>query len=122
MAERLHLFEMRRYWRALPVHQTHVCRLAVSSLSHQRVTNGALSCYVKESHVASLAEKVGFEFADKSEINTNPKDTTQHPEGVWSLPPSLQLKNQERDKYLLIGESDRMTLKFLKPNDEKIAK
>ena len=82
----------------------------------------ALSGYVKESHVIKLAEKVGFKFAGKSEINANPKDTTQHPEGVWSLPPSLRLKNQDRDKYLSIGESDRMTLKFLKPNDEKIAK
>ncbi len=79
----------------------------------------ALSGYVKESHVITLAEKVGFKFSGKSEINANPKDTTRHPKGVWSLPPSLRLKNKNRDKYLSIGESDRMTLKFLKPRVEQ---
>jgi predicted methyltransferase len=51
----------------------------------------------------------------KSEINANPADTRNHPEGVWTLPPSLRLKHKDRDKYLSIGESDRMTLKFIKP-------
>jgi len=79
----------------------------------------ALSGYVKESYVVRLAEKVGFKFAGKSEINGNPKDTGLHPEGVWSLPPSLKLKEQDREKYLSIGESDRMTVKFLKPEAVK---
>ena len=51
----------------------------------------------------------------KSEINSNPKDTADHPKGVWTLPPNLRLKDQDREKYLAIGESDRMTLLFRKP-------
>lgn len=75
----------------------------------------AISGYVKQSYVISLAEKAGFKLVDKSEINANPKDTAVHPKGVWTLPPSLRLKEQDKDKYLSIGESDRMTLKFIKP-------
>jgi len=74
----------------------------------------ALSGYVTEAHVIALAEKAGFKFIAKSEINANPKDTSIHPKGVWTLPPSLRLKEQDRKKYLAIGESDRMTLKFIK--------
>ena len=62
-----------------------------------------------------LATAAGFVLEEKSEINANPKDTRNHPEGVWTLPPSLALKDVDRDKYLAIGESDRMTLKFRKP-------
>lgn len=78
--------------------------------------------YVKESHVIKLAEKAGFEFAGKSEVNANPKDIAQYPEGVWSLPPSLRLKDKNRNKYLSIGESDRMTIKFLKPKKKELKK
>ncbi len=74
----------------------------------------ALSGYVTEKHVIALAEKAGFKLAAKSEINANPKDTTIHPKGVWTLPPTMRLKDQDREKYLAIGESDRMTLKFVK--------
>jgi len=74
----------------------------------------ALSGYVTEKHVISLAEKAGFTLLAKSEINANSKDTTTHPKGVWTLPPSLRLKDQDKEKYLAIGESDRMTLKFIK--------
>ena len=74
----------------------------------------ALSGYVTETHVISLATKTGFTLLSKSEINANTKDTTNHPKGVWTLPPSLHLKDQEKEKYLAIGESDRMTLKFIK--------
>ncbi len=74
----------------------------------------ALSGYVTEAHVIALAEKAGFTLVAKSEINANPKDTTIHPKGVWTLPPSLRLKDQDKEKYLAIGESDRMTLKFVK--------
>ena len=75
----------------------------------------AISGYVTEAHVISLAEKAGFKLIDKSEINANAKDTTFHPKGVWTLPPSLKLKGQDRENYLAIGESNRMTLKFTKP-------
>lgn len=74
------------------------------------------SGYMKQSTVIAMAEAAGFKLAAKSEINANPKDSANHPEGVWTLPPALRLKDQDRDKYLAIGESDRMTLKFIKPN------
>ena len=73
------------------------------------------SGYIKTSTVVRLAEAAGFELVASSEINANPKDTADWPEGVWTLPPSLALKDKDRDKYLAIGESDRMTLKFVKP-------
>ena len=73
------------------------------------------SGYIKVSTVRALAEAAGFTFAGASEINANPKDSADWPEGVWTLPPTLTLKDQDRDKYLAIGESDRMTLKFVKP-------
>jgi len=73
------------------------------------------SGYLKVSTVRRLAEQAGFRLAASSEINANPKDTADWPDGVWTLPPSLRLKDQDREKYLAIGESDRMTLKFVKP-------
>ena len=73
------------------------------------------SGYLKVATVRRLAEAAGFRFAGASEINANPKDKADHPEGVWTLPPTLTLKDQDRAKYLAIGESDRMTLKFTKP-------
>ena len=54
-----------------------------------------------------------------SEVNANPKDTADHPKGVWTLPPILRLKDVDREKYLDIGESDRMTLLFRKPVSSK---
>ena len=73
------------------------------------------SGYIKVSTVRRLAEQAGFRFAGASEINANPRDTADWPNGVWTLPPVLTLKDQDREKYLAIGESDRMTLKFVKP-------
>ncbi|MDO9422219.1 MAG: methyltransferase [Herminiimonas sp.] len=73
------------------------------------------SGYVTESEVIRLAEKAGFHLAAKSEINANPKDSKDYPDGVWTLPPSLSGNPAERERYLAIGESDRMTLKFYKP-------
>ncbi|MBY6016389.1 methyltransferase [Halomonas denitrificans] len=73
------------------------------------------SGYMDEAEVIALAEKVGFRLAAKSEINANAKDTKDHPRGVWTLPPSLRLGEQDRARYQAIGESDRMTLKFYKP-------
>ncbi|MET0287419.1 MAG: methyltransferase, partial [Polyangiales bacterium] len=71
--------------------------------------------YVSEEAVIALATAAGFVLEEKSEINANPKDTTDHPKGVWTLPPSLALGEQDREKYVAIGESDRMTLRFKKP-------
>lgn len=75
------------------------------------------SGYVTEAHVIQTAEAAGFKLEARSEINANPKDTRDHPQGVWTLPPTLELKDVDRDKYLAIGESDRMTLRFVKPRN-----
>ena len=72
------------------------------------------SGYVSEEHAIEIAEKHGFKLVAKSEINANPKDSTDYPGGVWTLPPNLRLKDVDREKYLEIGESDRMTLLFKK--------
>lgn len=80
--------------------------------------------YIKESYVIAAAERAGFKLAGKSEINANPKDTKDHPFGVWTLPPVARTSdfgqpdnpNFDRAKYDAIGESDRMTLKFVKPS------
>lgn len=70
--------------------------------------------YVPEKWLIRLVEDIGFELLARSEINANPGDHRDHPEGVWTLPPSLRLGGKDRDRYLAIGESDRMTLKFMK--------
>jgi predicted methyltransferase len=71
--------------------------------------------YIKVSTVRRLAEGAGFRLAAQSEINANPADTKDHPNGVWSLPPSLRGGDKDRERFLAIGESDRMTLRFVKP-------
>jgi predicted methyltransferase len=71
--------------------------------------------YVPEKHLIELAEKAGFVLVGTSDINRNPRDTHDHPEGVWTLPPNLRLGEVDKDKYIAIGESDRATLKFQKP-------
>ncbi len=71
--------------------------------------------YVPEAYVIETLEKIGFLLAGRSELNANPKDDKQHPKGVWTLPPSYRLGDTDRAKYAAIGESDRMTLKFVKP-------
>ncbi len=71
--------------------------------------------YVTEEYVQQLAQAAGFRLAAKSEINANPKDTKDYADGVWTLPPSFKRGDQDRAKYQAIGESDRMTLKFVKP-------
>jgi predicted methyltransferase len=75
----------------------------------------AASGYVQQDYVIKLAEEAGFMLTGKSEINANPKDTKDYAKGVWTLPPTLRLGDTDKEKYLAIGESDRMTLKFLKP-------
>lgn len=72
--------------------------------------------YVKRSTVIRLAMAAGFQFAGASDINANPRDDHDHPKGVWTLPPTYELGDQDKAKYAAIGESDRMTLKFVKPD------
>jgi predicted methyltransferase len=72
--------------------------------------------YVSEERVISLARAAGFELAGRSDVNRNPKDTHDHKNGVWTLPPDLSVPpGEDKQKYLDVGESDRMTLKFRKP-------
>jgi predicted methyltransferase len=78
--------------------------------SEESAKNG----YLPEPWVIERVEAAGFKLSAKSEINANPKDTKDHPEGVWTLPPTYRLGDKDRDKYAAIGESDRMTLKFVK--------
>jgi predicted methyltransferase len=75
----------------------------------------AKSGYVRQDVAIQMIEAVGFKFAGSSEANANPKDTKDYSVGVWALPPTYRLKDQDRDKYASIGESDRFTLKFVKP-------
>jgi len=75
----------------------------------------AESGYVRTDYLVALAEKAGFKLIGESEINANPKDTADHPNGVWSLPPTFRGGEIDRDKFLAIGESDRQTLRFRKP-------
>jgi len=71
--------------------------------------------YLPTDYVIKLATDAGFKLAGESEVNANPKDNHDHPKGVWTLPPVLELKDQDKAKYQAIGESDRMTLRFVKP-------
>ncbi len=79
--------------------------------------------YIPQSYMIEQAAKAGFKLVGASEINANPKDTKDHPFGVWTLPPTRQSTpdgqppnpNFDHSKYDAIGESDRMTLKFVKP-------
>jgi len=71
--------------------------------------------YVRQDYAIALAEKAGFEFAGSSEINANLKDTANWPKGVWTLPPTFRLGDQDRAKYEAIGEADNFVLKFRKP-------
>ncbi|WP_244325787.1 class I SAM-dependent methyltransferase [Shewanella aestuarii] len=74
----------------------------------------AESGYMEQNQMVELAQKAGFELAASSEVNANPKDTKNYAKGVWTLPPRLALGEEDKQKYLDIGESDRMTLKFIK--------
>jgi predicted methyltransferase len=71
--------------------------------------------YVSEAAVKELATNAGLVFEASSEINANPRDSKDHPKGVWTLPPGLSLGDEDKEKYAAIGESDRMTLRFRKP-------
>ena len=75
----------------------------------------AKSGYVRTDYAIALAGKAGFELVGGSEVNANPKDTRDHPNGVWSLPPTFRGGDADRAKFAAIGESDRFTLRFRKP-------
>jgi predicted methyltransferase len=75
----------------------------------------AKSGYVNEDYAIKLIEAAGFTLQASSQVNANPKDTRDYAKGVWTLPPSYELGGKDRDKYAAIGESDRFTLKFVKP-------
>lgn len=70
--------------------------------------------YVRQDAAIALIEKAGFKFAGASEVNANPKDTKDYPTGVWALPPTYRMKEQDRARFAAIGESDRFTLRFIK--------
>lgn len=76
----------------------------------------AKSGYVPESAVIAFAEAAGLRLDGRSDINANPKDTRDYPKGVWTLPPTLRLGEEQKADYEAIGESDRMTLRFVKPD------
>ncbi|MFA5990085.1 MAG: methyltransferase type 11 [Sphingomonas sp.] len=75
----------------------------------------AKSGYMKRSSVIHFATKAGFQLAGESAVNANANDTHDYPKGVWTLPPAFAEGDADRAKYAAIGESDRMTLKFVKP-------
>ena len=86
-------------------------RAAPGTSLQQTIDSG----YVTEAYVIEHARAAGFELAAQSEVNSNPRDTKNYPNGVWSLPPTYKGHDVDRAKYAAIGESDRMTLRFVKP-------
>ncbi len=76
----------------------------------------AESGYVRQDYAVALAAKAGFKLVGSSELDANPKDTKQWPEGVWTLPPSFALGAKDRAKYAAVGEADNFILKFMKPD------
>ncbi len=86
-------------------------RLPESADAERERTSG----YIKVSTVRRMAEAAGFQFVGASEVNANPRDTADYPDGVWTLPPALRRGDVDRARYLEIGESDRMTLRFVRP-------
>jgi predicted methyltransferase len=75
----------------------------------------AKSGYVNEDFAIKLIEAQGFRLVAKSQVNANPRDTKDYEQGVWTLPPTYRLGDKDHDKYAAIGESDRLTLRFVKP-------
>ena len=86
-------------------------RAAVARPNNPTANDG----YVDEAYAIKLIQAAGFVLADIADINDNPRDTKDHPAGVWTLPPTYRLGETDREKYAAIGESDRFTLKFIKP-------
>jgi predicted methyltransferase len=86
-------------------------RAKAGTTAAQNLSNG----YLPTDYVIKLATNAGFKPVGESDINANPRDTKDYPDGVWTLPPALVLGEKDRAKYQAIGESDRMTLRFVKP-------
>ena len=85
-------------------------RAKADAVPEESAKNG----YLPEKWVIEKIEAAGFKLAGKSELNANAKDTKDYADGVWTLPPNFRLGDKDREKYATIGESDRMTLKFVK--------
>lgn len=81
------------------------------------ITSLAVAGYLDESYVIAAAQNAGFELVATSEVNANPADSKDYPKGVYALPPTLAMGDENKTMYLAIGESDRMTLKFTKPHE-----
>lgn len=79
------------------------------------VTQTSPTGYIPQAWLIEAVEAAGFELVESSEVNANPRDTADHPNGVWSLPPTLNAPDEDQEAFTKIGESDRMTLKFRKP-------
>lgn len=79
------------------------------------ISSSAVEGYLDEAYIIQAAELAGFELIASSELNANPADTKNHPKGVYALPPTLAMGQFNKAKFMAIGESDRMTLKFIKP-------
>ena len=79
------------------------------------ISSSAVEGYLDEAYVIQAAELAGFELVASSELNANPADTKNYPKGVYALPPTLAMGQYNKQQYIAIGESDRMTLKFRKP-------
>ncbi|WP_231731975.1 class I SAM-dependent methyltransferase [Rheinheimera sp. EpRS3] len=79
------------------------------------ISSSAVEGYLDEAYVIQAAELAGFELVASSELNANPADTKNYPKGVYALPPTLAMGQYNKQQYIAIGESDRMTLKFIKP-------
>nr|WP_316640102.1 methyltransferase [uncultured Roseateles sp.] len=86
-------------------------RLPAARVQDPKVGSG----YLHEAYVQRLAESAGFKLEGKSEVNANPRDMADHENGVWALPPTYANKDKDRARYEAIGESDRLTMKFVKP-------
>lgn len=82
----------------------------------ERVADVEGSGYLPQAYVIKRAEQAGFRLDGESQVNANPRDSKDYPKGVWTLPPTLALGAKDKAKYLAIGESDRMTLRFVKPS------
>jgi predicted methyltransferase len=86
----------------------------VDHRANSKVKFNPESGYVRQKDIVKMAKKAGFVLDTSSEVNANPKDKANYKDGVWTLPPRLTLGEKDKDKYLAIGESDRMTLRFIK--------
>lgn len=118
----------KRYDKVLPAIHAALKDRGVLAVEQHRAAEGAdpdataEKGYMPQKWLVEKIESYGFKLEKSSEMNANPKDTKDHPEGVWTLPPTLALGDKDRAKYEAIGESDRMTLKFVKTSAKEPVK